>query len=51
MDSYKYTNYLSYYEINEVTSYSDFITGNNSFYVRNKNKCEYTKNTQCKKYF
>ena len=49
MDTYKYTTYIRYYEyeLNLVTSYSDFITGNNSVHVKNLNKCEYTKNTHC----
>ena len=32
-----------------MTPYSDFIAGNSSFYVRNENQCEYTKNTHCEK--
>ena len=41
--------YITINLTNEVTPYSDFITGNSSVYVRNKNQGEYTKNRHCEK--
>ena len=49
METYTYTNYIHYYKINQVTPYSNFITGNSSVHVRNKDQGGCTKNTRCEK--